>query len=327
MTSAKRPTYLLATLLLAFALPAFAQTPSPATTATPAPGPAWTKQLPPAPDRAPAASGKITGPEEIVIGKGGDQDLHAEFAYPNNSTKPLPAIIYVHGGGWARGGYKGAPLVRMAVDGYFAASIEYRFSNVAKWPAQLEDCKLAVRWLRANAAKYNVDPDRIGVFGASAGGHLVDCLATMDEPKYEGTGGYPGVSSAVQAVVDFYGPTDFTRPEIYSPAALKLTEGLFGVPCATNPALWKSGSPLYSVKPGTPPTLLVHGEEDHLVPPAQSTEYADALEKARVPHQVLMVRNAGHDFAPATPGTTIDPSVPEIQKAVMAFFDKYLKGQ
>src|SRR6202012_4574115 len=94
--------------------------------------------------------------------------------------------------------------------GYFLASIEYRLRPKYKWPAQIEDCKLAVRWLRANAAKYHIDPDRIGCWGHSAGGHLVACMGTMDDPKLEGTGGYPGVSSKVQAVADFDGVEDFT---------------------------------------------------------------------------------------------------------------------
>jgi len=262
---------------------------------------------------------------DVVTGKGGTQDLHAEIAYPANATAPLPAIIYIHGGGWIKGSYKGAPLVRLALAGYFAASIEYRFSNVAKWPAQIQDCKLGVRWLRANAAKYNVDPNRIGVWGESAGGHLVTCLGTMaDVKEYEGDGGYPGVSSAVQAVVDFYGPTDFTRPDIYSPEAIRLSEGLFGVPREQNPDLWKSGSPFFYVKAGDPPMLLVHGDSDGLVPLAQSTVFDEALTKAGVPHQFVIVKNADHGFNPV-PGKTIDPTRLEIYQDVLDFFGKYLK--
>jgi acetyl esterase/lipase len=263
---------------------------------------------------------------DVVIGKGGDRDLHAEIAYPKYATQPMPAIIFIHGGGWIGGNHKLSPILQIAKSGYFGASIEYRLSNVAKWPAQIEDCKLGVRWLRANAVRYNIDPNRIGVWGESAGGHLVTCLGTMaDVKEYEGDGGYPGVSSAVQAVVDFYGPTDFTRPGIYSPAAIKMTEGLFGVPYEQNPDLWKSGSPLYYVAAGDPPMLLVHGDSDNIVPIAQSTVFDEALTKAGVPHQFLIVKNAGHGFEPK-PGTIIDPSRADIDKAVFAFFNKYLKG-
>src|SRR5476649_877934 len=158
----------------------------------------------------------IVALHDVVFGKGGDRDLHAEIAYPKDAKGPLAAVIYIHGGGWIAGSQKQAPILELAKNGFFAASIEYRLSNVAKWPAQIQDCKLAVRWLRANAAQYHVDPNRIGVWGASAGGHLVTCLGTMADVKaFEGDGGYPGVSSAVQAVVDFYGPTDFDTPGIY----------------------------------------------------------------------------------------------------------------
>jgi acetyl esterase/lipase len=282
--------------------------------------PAQTTATPPAPSLPPG----IVFEHDIVYGKGGAFDLHADLAYPKNASAPTPAIIHIHGGGWIGGSYHDKLLVPRAQEGYFAASIEYRLSNVAKWPAQIEDCKCAVRWLRANAAKYNVDPNRIGVIGESAGGHLVACLGTMaGEKAYEGDGGYPGVSSAVQAVVDFYGPTDFITPEIYTDEAKNLTLGLFGVPREQDPALWKSGSPVFYVKAGDPPMLLVHGDADRLVPLAQSQVFADALAKAGVPYQFLVIKNGMHGLAPA-PGTTIDPGWPVITKTVRDFFAKHL---
>jgi len=272
-----------------------------------------------------APSNDIVVLHDVVIGKGGSQDLHAEIAYPKNATGPLPAVIHIHGGGWISGSYKSGPLVELAKSGFFAASIEYRLSNVAKWPAQIQDCKLGVRWLRANAAKYNVDPNQIGAWGESAGGQLVACLGTMGDVKeYEGDGGYSGVSSAVQAVVDFYGPTDFTQPGIYTPNAIRVTEDLFGATLADKPDLWKSGSPLYYVKAGDPPMLLVHGDADPLVPLAQSTVFDAALTKANVPHQLIVVKNGNHGFSP-TPNVDITPSRAEIDKAVLTFFNQHLK--
>ena len=306
------------TLVLPVSVPA--QTNAPATSSTPPSANA-------APTPPPVPEG-IVVLHDVVFGKGGTQDLHAEIAYPKNATGLLPALLEIHGGGWIKGSQKEgpfSPIVRDAQAGYFAASIEYRLDNVAKWPAQIQDCKLAVRWLRANAATYHVDPNRIGVQGGSAGGHLAACLGTMaDVQEYEGDGGYPGVSSAVQAVVDFFGPTDFTHPANYSPAAIKLTEGLFGVPYEQNPDLWKSGSPLFYVKAGDPPMFLIHGDSDSLVPLAQSTVFDEALTKAGVPHQFLIVKNGEHSLKPKA-GTKIDPGWPDINNAVIAFFDKYLK--
>jgi acetyl esterase/lipase len=299
---------LVAFLTLAPATFLTAQTPAPA----PNPAPAY----PPPPEG-------IVVLHDVVFGKGGYRNLHADIAYPKDAPGPLPAVICIHGGGWIEGNQHQAPIVHLAQAGYFAASIEYRLDNVAQWPAQIEDCKLGVRWLRANAGRYHVDPNRIGAWGDSAGGHLVLCLGTMaDVKEYEGNGGFPGVSSAVQAVVDYYGPTDFTHPDsgIYTPKAIELTQGLFGVPFTQNPALWRSGSPLFYVKAGDPPMLLVHGDSDDLVPLAQSTMFDAALTKAGVPHRFIIVKNAGHGFA------MVDPSRPEIYQAVDVFLAKYLKA-
>jgi acetyl esterase/lipase len=278
----------------------------------------------------PISVGRASDPQivmlhDVVTGSGGGRPLHADIAYPVTGSPSLTAaVVYVHGGGWIGGSHHAAPLAELAKAGYFAASLEYRLDSEATWPAQIQDCKCGVRWLRANAAKYHVDPNRIGAWGDSAGGHLVDCLGTMaDVAAVEGDGGFPGVSSAVQAVVSFYGPTDFLDSGKYTDVAMHLTEGLFGVAQADNPLLWRSGSPLYFVKAGDPPFLLVHGEEDGLVPLAQSQVFDAALAQAGVPHQLIVVKNADHGFRPL-PGKVIDPSPPQIQQAVFAFFAKYL---
>ena len=264
------------------------------------------------------------GMSDVIFGKGGSHDLHALIESPKNAAHPVPAIIWIHGGGWHTGTYRVGMVGKIAQRGYFAASIEYRLDDEAKWPAQIEDCKCAVRWLRANAATYNIDPNRIGVWGGSAGGHLAACLGTMaDVKEFEGDGGWPGVSSAVQAVVDCYGPTDFTHRGTYSMQAILITQGLFGVPYDQNPALWKSGSPLDFVAAGDAPVLMIHGDADRLVPLAQSQVFAAALTKAGVPNQLLVVHNGGHGFG-ALPGTKIDPGWPVIGQTVADFFAKYL---
>ena len=267
---------------------------------------------------------EIESPPDIVYATVDGYPLHAQLSYPKNPTGLLPAIIQIHGGGWIAGSYK-FDTVGMARHGYFAISIEYRLDNVAKWPAQIEDCKLAVRYLRANAAQYQVDPNRIGVFGRSAGGHLVACLATMaDQAQYD-VGDYPGASSAVQAVVDFFGPTDFTRPENWPPGALNLVNRLVGMPYAENPAAWKSASPVCFVKAGDPPVLIVQGAADRVVPAAQSIEFDDALAKAGVEHHLILVKNGDHGFTPNPPGSKIDPGWSQINAALYAFFDAHLK--
>jgi acetyl esterase/lipase len=268
----------------------------------------------------------IEAPPEMVFGNAGGVDLHAFIAYPKNSAGLLPAIINIHGGGWTHGSPDERTAVGMAGHGYFGASIEYRLSNVAKWPAQIEDCKLAVRWLRANAAQYHVDPNRIGVFGGSAGGYLVACLATMADQKQYDVGAYPDVSSAAQAVVDFFGPVDFTIPSHYPPNTADLLQRLMGMPFAQNPDAWKSASPVFFVKAGDPPVLIVQGEVDHTVPAAQSIEFDAALAKAGVEHQLIMVKNADHGFRPNPAGSKIDPTNAQINAAVYAFFAKHLKG-
>ncbi len=133
------------------------------------------------PEEAPPAGVSLL--QDVEMGKGGDRTLHAEIACPSAlSAAPLPAVIRIHGGGWRLGSHKEKTARWLARHGYFVATVEYRLSGDAIWPAQIEDCKLAVRCLRANAVRYNINPDRIGVWGASAGGHLAACVGTMGDP-------------------------------------------------------------------------------------------------------------------------------------------------
>lgn len=268
---------------------------------------------------------------DVEIGTGGGRTLHAEIARPKNPPPPpLPAVLWIHGGGWSGGSHKGNAAMWLATKGYFTASIEYRLSGEAKWPAQIEDCKLGVRWLRANAAKYNVNPDRIGCWGSSAGGHLVACLGTMDDPQFEGTGGCADVNSRVQAVVDFCGPADFT----VGSAGIQGTTGdrdaqalfgLFGAPFKEKPAAWKQGSPVHYVKAGNPPFLIVHGDKDKTVPHAQSEHLAAALQQAGVPVEFITVKGGGHGMNAAPSDPPAEPDRNALQAAVLAFFDKQLK--
>jgi len=152
----------------------------------------------------------------IVYGTGGGTDLALDLYAPEHLDGPVPGIIFIHGGGWRSGKRQDYRLytARFAAKGYVAATITYRLGAAGYFPNSVEDVKCAVRWMRANAASINVDPDRIAVIGGSAGGYLSMMVGySSDIPEFEGNGGHEGVSSAVAAVIDIYGPADFTHPE------------------------------------------------------------------------------------------------------------------
>ena len=143
---------------------------------------------------------------------GGHARNKLDLYLPAKADHPLPVIVWIHGGGWLAGSKEGCPAVPFVGKGYAVASINYRFSQHALFPAQIEDCKAAIRWLRANAKKYDLDASHVGVWGASAGGHLVALLGTTGGVKeLEGNGGNLDQSSRVQCVVDWFGPTDFSQ--------------------------------------------------------------------------------------------------------------------
>jgi acetyl esterase/lipase len=169
-------------------------------------------------------SAEIVVEENLTYGKGGDTELKLDLARPQGEG-PFPAIVFIHGGGWYQGGRQAyrTQIEQAAARGYVAATISYRLMQFDQenretttaapiFPAQIHDAKAAVRWLRANAKKYTLDPERIGVWGSSAGGHLGALLGTSgDVEELEGSGGNLDQSSRVQAVVDWYGPTDFLK--------------------------------------------------------------------------------------------------------------------
>ena len=255
---------------------------------------------------------------DVVIGKGGERTLHAEIARPKHPPKtPMPAVIWIHGGGWQGGTHKQNGAWVLALLGYFTASIEYRLSAEATWPAQIEDCKLAVRWLRANAAQYNVDPNRIGVWGMSAGGHLVACLGTPADKA--------DASSRVQAVADYCGPTDFTDQDGNNDFLRKLYAKLCGGTLSEKPDAWRQASPLLHVSAACPPFLIVHGEKDELVPIAHSERMEAALRKAGVPVEFIRVKGGNHGMIPPPGQPRAEPDLETLCKRVAAFFDEHLK--
>jgi acetyl esterase/lipase len=242
--------------------------------------------------------------------------------YLPKAGKKLPLIIWVHGGAWLEGSKEDNVPLGYLSDSYAVASINYRLSQDAIFPAQIEDCKAAVRWLRANAEKYKVDPNRFGAWGESAGGHLVAMLGTTGDVNKFDKGENPGISSRVQAVVDYFGPTDFLQMDEH-----RLSDGqvhntpdspesrLIGGPIQENKGKVAKANPITYVTKDDPAFLIIHGDADLLVPHHQSELLEAALKKAGVPVSFYTVKGEGH-------GRFKDPKVPEQTKEFLA---KYLK--
>jgi acetyl esterase/lipase len=233
--------------------------------------------------------------------------------------RPRPAAVYVHGGGWTMGdkreGAGVSDITELLARGYVVVAINYRLAPKHRFPAQIEDVKCAIRSLRANAATYQIDPDRIGVWGGSAGGHLVSLLGVTDRSAGFDVGQYLDQSSRVQVVVDFFGPSNLTHGwggnMVQLLTVFGSREGL------------KKASPVTYVTGDDPPFLIVHGELDTVVLPIQSQELCDRLTAAGVPATLVLVWNAGHGFRPV--GGPISPSREEITKIMADFLDRYLQ--
>jgi len=253
---------------------------------------------------------------DVEYGKGGGRPLKLHILRPKTPPKdPMPVIVWIHGGAWTTGHRDGGirRLIPFAQRGYLGATIEYRFSQEAIFPAQIEDCKCAIRFLRSKAADYHLNPDRIGVWGYSAGGHLSALLGTSAQAKnLEGQGGWPESSSRVQAVGDFAGPADFLKwGDQAHPAVVKLLGG------RVNEVKDKAAeaSSITYVGKNMPPFLIVHGEKDGTVPVSQAESLHDALKKAGGEVTLHVIKGGGHVFGSQ-----------EIDKMVVEFFDKHLKA-
>ena len=269
-----------------------------------------------------AVPDSVTIERDVVYGDAGGRPLKLDLALPKAaSDKPRPLVVFIHGGGWRNGDKAGGvsrvvPFV--ATGNYVGASVGYRLSGEAIWPAQIHDCKAAIRWLRANAGKYGIDPERIGVWGSSAGGHLVNLLGTSGDVKeLEGECGSPDVSSRVQCVVPFCGPANFLAPKRFeggrSPSAVDL---LLGGTIEDKQDLAKQASPLTYVSRDDPPFLVVHGTADNTVPFEQAETFSAALRQAGVDVTLVKIIGGGH----AIGGD-------EVMQRVKAFFEKHLRGQ
>jgi len=259
---------------------------------------------------------------DLEYAKVGDKKLLLDLYLPEKATGPLPVIVGIHGGGWANGSKAGGQGSWLARHGYAVAVINYRLSGEAIFPAQIEDCKAAVRWLRANAKKYNLAPERFGAIGHSAGGHLTSLLATTGDIKEFDKGDNLDFSSRIQAACPISGPTDFLQMDAHAPKEARLKHDapnspearLIGGPIQENTAKVAKANPITYVDKNDPPFLIVHGDSDPVVPAHQAHLLHEALTEAGVETKLHLVQGAGH----AVGGR-------EVNDLIVAFFDKHLK--
>ncbi|MBC8002391.1 MAG: alpha/beta hydrolase, partial [Opitutaceae bacterium] len=237
--------------------------------------------------------------KNIEYAQPGGHSLKLDLYLPEKPVGKLPIIVWIHGGSWKSGSKDFCPIAFMAQKGLAIVSLNYRLSTVAAYPAQLHDCKGTLRWLRAHAAEYQLDPDRIGIFGASAGGHLAALLATTGDAKdLEGdVGGNLEFSSRVEAVCAFYPPTDLNKL-VTNPKWRKSPDSdvgrLLGGPIEENLDKAATANPINYITPKTAPIFLLHGDQDTLVPISQSEILYQALQKAGVESEFAIVKGKGH---------------------------------
>lgn len=245
--------------------------------------------------------------------------LLMDLYWPVKFSAPLPVIVWVHGGGWKNGSKEGCPAKWLAGHGFAVASINYRLTHEAQWPAQIDDCRDAIRFLRRSAERFGLDAEHIGAWGSSAGGHLVAILGTIDPPSHE------VVSGRVQAVCDWFGPSDLLTmpPNVVSEnrtlEQVSKSNGalLLGATVRDVPDKAKHASGLYHVSSDDPPFLIVHGDQDPGVPIEQSERLAAALRQAGVQTTLHVVKGAGHG------GKLFQTE--EVNALVLSFFKQTLK--
>jgi acetyl esterase/lipase len=282
-----------------------------------------------APKPAPvAASGELTFSQvlrDVTYCTNDGVDLLMDVYFPWKPAGPSPVILFVHGGGWVAGTKTGTPGMSYFLDlarrGYTTFSIDYRLATTYTFPANIIDVKCAVRHIRANAQEYNIDPNRIGAWGASAGGHLAALLGTSDASAGWDVGQYADQSSRVNVVVDMYGIHDLTTEYVVGNVR-GLDRMVFAAKGPTDPILAQA-SPVTYITPDDPPFLILHGNMDPVIPYTQSQIFHDRLVAGGVPSTLIIVQNGGHGFNAI--GGPISPTYAEIARTIIGFFDEHLR--
>ena len=275
--------------------------------------------------QGPLASAGVTVQENVVYGSLNGADLHLDiYSPPNAEGSPRPGVVLIHGGGWMsldKSTMSGMGRF-LARSGIVAFSVDYRLLQGAqnRWPAQLDDVQRAVRWVRANASKYSVDPAHIGAFGHSAGAQLAALLG-MEDTRDNSDVTLTKYSSHVQAVVDVSGPTDFTTME-HDAEDLTFLANFFGTSYSTHPEVWRDASPAQRASKGGSKELaaflIVHGTEDQNVPISQAQELFKNLKSAGAEVSFVTVKDA-HTFV--TPEARR-----QLADETLAFFNRYLRA-
>ncbi|MEZ5942981.1 MAG: alpha/beta hydrolase [Planctomycetaceae bacterium] len=259
----------------------------------------------------------------VEYGRVGDHALKLNLYSPKERNELLPGIILIHGGAWKAGRKEDYAFYgrKLASKGYVVASIDYRLSQDAVFPAAVQDCKCAVRWMRANAKDLGVNPEAIGVGGGSAGGHLAMMVGyCQSNPEFEGDGGHATTSSDVQCVVNLYGPYDLTTEFVRNnPFARQVVGEFLGASVKENKALCLKASPAKYLTSEAPPTLILHGTVDDIVPINQSDLLSQRLKEVDVPY--IYDRLPGWPHAMDLSQDVNDRCVWFMER----FFDQYLK--
>ena len=258
------------------------------------------------------AAAEVRVLENVIYATHGGEDLGLDLALPESPEKDRPLVVFIHGGGWAAGNrqFYGGAIREMAARGFAAATVTYRFAPKHPWPAQLEDVRAAVRFLRANAGKYGIDPWRVAASGMSAGGHLSLMLGLLPD-------GTRGEDTRVQAVVNYFGPTDM-REDVFNDFVDGLLVNLAAGPRDSRASVYREFSPVTYISPGDAPVLTLHGTLDELVPIAQATVLHAALDAARIPNKADILDGRGHGWK--------DADLARTERLAFEFIDAYLKG-